>query len=140
MIVFSLQCGHDHGFEAWFRDARAYASQRRARKIACPQCGDTRITKVPAGAHVATGAARETPLAPSDGAKAFREALEALHRHVAETCEHVGPRFAEEARKIHYGESAARDIYGEASNSEADALADEGVPFARVPKLPEGDA
>ncbi len=56
------------------------------------------------------------------------------------TCDYVGPRFAEEARKIHYGETGPRAIYGEAGREEAEALASEGVRFGSVPWLPKEDA
>lgn len=141
MIVFNLQCGRDHRFEAWFKDSRSYESQRRARKVACPTCGDVRVTKAPTATNVATGAARERARHEAVArAKALREAVTAVHEHVAKTCEDVGPRFAEEARKIHYGEVKPRGIYGEATKDEAVSLADEGVPFACIPKLPESDA
>lgn len=142
MIVFNLQCGQGHGFEAWFKDARAYETQRKAKRVACPTCADTAVTKVPAGARISRGAAARAEAAIEGAAKAaaWREAVTALHARVAETCEHVGPRFAEEARKIHYGEAEARGIYGEATETDARALAEEGVPVARLPRLPESDA
>lgn len=141
MIVFSLQCSREHRFEGWFKDAKAFESQRRARKVACPTCGDARVAKVPAAANLATGAARERAEGEAARrAKALRAALVEVHRHVAATCEDVGPRFAEEARKIHYGETEARNIHGEATRDEAIELADEGVPFGCIPKLPESDA
>ena len=62
-----------------------------------------------------------------------RARLEALRRHVEETCDPVGDQFAEEARRIHYGEAPHRDIYGEATAEEASELAEEGVSFARIP-------
>lgn len=141
MIVFSLQCGAGHAFEAWFRDGRAYESQRKGRKIACPSCADTRIAKLPA-ARISKGAARRGDSARAEAAKAvaLRQAVQELHTKVAETCENVGTRFAEEARKIHYGEVEARGIYGEATGAEASELVDEGVPVLPLPRLPESDA
>lgn len=141
MIVFNLHCSEDHPFEGWFPDTRAFESQRRARKIACPVCGDTKVRKALSAPNVATGERREQArkrLALE--ARERGEALAAVHRHIADTCEDVGPRFAEEARKIHYGETEARGIYGEATKDEAVELHDEGVPFAAIPKLPESDA
>jgi hypothetical protein len=146
MIVYNLVCGQDHGFEAWFKDARAYAGQRRARKIVCPVCGDTGIVKVPAGSRISRGHAqameRSAKVMAAAGAQygKLREAVAELQAHVEANCENVGPRFAEEARKIHYGEAEERGIYGEATETEASELADEGVPFARLPVLPESDA
>ena len=60
-------------------------------------------------------------------------------RQVEKNCEHVGDKFAEEARKIHYGESDKRGIYGETSDEEAEALADEGIEFGRLPWIPRGN-
>ena len=62
--------------------------------------------------------------------------LSALHKHVTENAEHVGPRFAEEALKIHHGESDGRAIYGEATQEDARMLHEEGVEFMPLPRLP----
>jgi hypothetical protein len=151
MIVFDLKCRRDHVFEAWFKSGSAYESQRAAGKIACPECGSAKITKAP----MAPRLARRQEIAPRQdvavvdhetaasseaaGAGLARETLRRLRRTVEANCENVGDRFAEEARKIHYGETARRDIYGEASDDDAVALADEGVEFHRLP-WPREDA
>ncbi len=142
MIVFNLSCSQGHAFEGWFKDARAFGAQRKARKVSCPSCGDTAVTKVPAGARISRGRARAVDEATAAGARAqaLRDAVAELHAKVAASCEDVGPRFAEEARKIHYGEAEERGIYGEATLSDAKELADEGVPVLPLPKLPETDA
>jgi hypothetical protein len=67
---------------------------------------------------------------------AFRQMLEAVHKHVTENAEHVGKRFAEEALKIHNGESDSRPIYGEATHEDAKMLHEEGVEFMPLPGLP----
>ncbi len=69
-----------------------------------------------------------------------RGALAELRRTVEESCDYVGGEFAEEARKIHYGEVEKRDIYGESSEEEARELSDEGVPVGRIPWLPRRDS
>jgi len=61
------------------------------------------------------------------------DALDTLRRRVEATCDNVGNAFAEEARRIHYGEAEARGIYGETTLEEAEALRDEGVSFATIP-------
>ena len=71
--------------------------------------------------------------------KELREALLKVRAEVEKNCEHVGDKFAEEARKIHYGESDKRGIYGETSDEEAEALADEGIEFGRLPWIPRGN-
>ena len=117
MIVFDLKCRKDHIFEAWFRDNVTFDEQVEAGVVACPVCGTKKVEKALMAPHVAKGG---------------RE----LRRQVEENCDYVGPTFAEEARKIHYGESDERNIYGETSNEEAKALDDEGVKVQRIPWLP----
>jgi hypothetical protein len=70
----------------------------------------------------------------------LRKALQELRRHVETNCDYVGERFAEEARRIHYGESDPRGIYGEASADDAKDLAEEGIEVNRIPWLPPTDA
>ena len=129
MILYSLRCGKEHQFEGWFRDAAGYDAQAAAGEVACPVCGDKGVAKAPMAPQIS--AAREP--APPDPAVELRRGLMWLRRHVEENCDHVGDRFAEEARKIHYGEIEKRDIYGAATDDEARDLKDEGVPFGRIP-------
>ena len=142
MIVFNLRCGDGHGFEAWFKDAKAYESQRRGRRVACPVCGDTKVGKVPAAPRSAKRAGERAQ--PMDQAKArsaqFIDALDQMHKHMEENCDYVGDRFAEEARAIHQGDAEERGIYGEATKDEAKDLTDEGVPFTAIPKRRPKDA
>ena len=129
MILYSLRCGKDHQFEGWFRDAAGYDSQAATGEIACPVCGDSDVAKAPMAPQIS--AARE-PAAPHPEVE-LRRGLKCLRRYVEQNCDHVGDRFAEEARKIHYGEIEKRDIYGAATDDEARELKDEGVPFGRIP-------
>lgn len=135
MILFELKCSADHRFEAWFRDGAAYDAQVAAGSVACPLCGDTGVSKAPMAPRIAR--------ARSGGEEAERRQLAAIRQHlselrrtVEENCDYVGDRFAEEARRIHYGEAEARGIYGESTAEDADALRDEGVAFQRIPWLP----
>ena len=75
-----------------------------------------------------------------EGSGRLRKALQELRRHVETHCDYVGERFAEEARRIHYGERDPRGIYGEASADDAKDLADEGIEVSRIPWLPPTDA
>ncbi len=68
------------------------------------------------------------------------KALRGLREKIEKSCDYVGPNFAEEARKIHYGETDPRGIYGETSDQDAKALKDEGVSFGRVPWAPDRDS
>lgn len=67
------------------------------------------------------------------------EMLRQLRRHIESNCDYVGNAFPEEARRIFYGESSPRDIYGEASAEDAAALREEGIETQRIPWLPRRD-
>lgn len=138
MILYQLHCSGDHEFEAWFRDGATYDVQAAAGDIACPFCGDTHISKAPMAPAIASGARdREPQIAPEDRARMVAEqilkAVDKLRRHVEDNCDYVGDRFAEEARRIHYGESEDRGIFGEASEDDVSDLREEGVEFYRLP-------
>ena len=84
------------------------------------------------------GRSRETP--PPISPAQFRAALLEMRRQVETHCDYVGERFAEEARRIHYGEIDPHGIYGEASEEESRELADEGISFGRIPWIPQTDS
>ena len=143
MTVYSLNCAKHHRFEAWSRDSASYETQAWRRPLSAPsrqhqgeQGADGAAPRARAArggwprerpAEAATTpapAAKESPGGPTLMAQ---KALEALLRQIEANCEYVGERFAEEARSIDYGELQRRDIYGEAKDEEAEALAEEGV-------------
>jgi hypothetical protein len=140
MISFNLRCGKDHVFEAWFKDGKSFDRQARQGKVACPVCGNSKVEKAPMAPNIASGVSRKS--GGADGgrksevavqAAAYHEALKKLRSEVEKNCDYVGDKFAEEARKIHYNESEQRNIYGETTDQEAQALHEEGVEFARIP-------
>ena len=156
MKVLNLQCSHQHSFEGWFGSEDDFQSQLVRGLIECPLCADKTIQKMPSaprlnlGAQQASGtASTSTALAPlespdatpSQGANlpaqvAFLKAL----RHVVSNTEDVGQRFADEARRMHYGEVEARGIRGQASVRDAVDLLEEGIevmPLAMLPGLKE---
>jgi hypothetical protein len=149
MILYSLCCSKDHGFDAWFANSAAFDKQAKKGIVSCPVCGDTKVRKAIMAPRIAKGAARkspspEAPPAPAPAANAgshvmapkMREMLQEMRKQIEANCDYVGDQFAEEARKIHYGETEERGIYGEASDSEAEALQEEGIEVGRVPWLP----
>lgn len=134
MILFRLACANDHTFEAWFRDNAAFEAQAARGDIACPSCGDTAVSKAimaPRLNRNGHGSALDAP----ELAQAVRRALGEIRSQVEKTCDYVGERFPEEARRIHYGETDPRPIYGEATADEAKALDEEGVAVSRIPWL-----
>jgi hypothetical protein len=138
MIVFDLVCGNEHTFETWFKDSDAFERQRRRKLISCPVCGDSKVEKALMAPNIATGRRRDAAREKMVMAQAYR-ALGELRRKVEQNCEYVGEKFADEALKIHNGETEKRDIYGEATAEEAERLEAEGVEFGRIPWLPRAD-
>ena len=89
--------------------------------------------------NIASSRKKEAAAETAKAAQAMQTLAE-LRQTIETNCDYVGTEFAEEARKIHHGETEKRDIYGEASESEAKQLTEEGVEFARIPWLPRADS
>jgi hypothetical protein len=134
MIKFELRCADGHGFEGWFRDGATYDAQAAGHEVACPVCGSTDVSKALMAPRIAKGgpSPEEIRAAKAQVVEKLRE----MRKEIEANAEYVGPSFAEEARRIHYGETETKAIYGEASDTEAEALRDEGIDFARIPWLP----
>lgn len=149
MIKYQLGCACGHQFEAWFASSAAFAEQRSKDLLACPACASQKVDKLPMAPAIVGGgrkarkmpAADEQPAAPAPPAdtqaKAFVDAVRQMRAHLEAKSENVGPAFAEEARRMHFGESEARSIHGEASLEDVKSLEDDGVPFGILPRLPE---
>jgi len=155
MIVYELRCGASHNFEAWFRNSDTYDQQHAAKQISCPICGDENVSKAPMAPRIGRsdrGTAERTakqaqmPAPPStdqmhpEHVKMVLSKIAEMNQHIADTCDYVGKAFPEEARKIHYGETEHREIYGEATPSEAAELREEGIAVAAVPWLRKSDS
>ncbi|MGE5268404.1 MAG: DUF1178 family protein [Thiohalocapsa sp.] len=136
MIHFSLRCSEGHEFEGWFRDNDGFAAQQQAGEIACPDCGGTSVEKALMAPNIAPSRGKRPPITSAR----MRAALVELRRQVETHCDYVGERFAEEARKIHYGEADPHGIYGEATDEQSRELADEGIECGRIPWISPSDA
>ena len=142
MKVLNLQCSTGHGFEGWFASEDEFQGQLARGLVECPLCGDHAVAKMPSAPRLNLGAAEPAPApARQEVAKAPNAAVQAawmkMVRHVMAHTEDVGERFAEEARKIHYGETEERGIRGQASREETEALLEEGIGVLPLP-LPKG--
>jgi hypothetical protein len=138
MIRFALICDRGHDFDAWFGSGDSYDEQIEARAVSCPCCGSAEVKKAPMAPAVKRSRPPTPAQSPAAGDRKKTYAfLKGLRAHLEKNAEHVGPAFPEEARKMHYGESEARSIYGEASLEEAKALHEEGIPAVPLPPLPE---
>ena len=140
MKVLDLQCIHGHSFEGWFGNEEAFQDQLLRGLVECPLCGDTGVTKLLSAPRLNLGAA-QTQVPKQEVMTAPDAALQAawmkMVRHVMANTEDVGERFAEEARRIHYGETEERGIRGQASRDETEALLDEGIGVMPLP-IPKG--
>ncbi len=138
MIHFSLRCDHDHVFDAWFRNNEDFEAQTARRLVECPHCGSGNVAKALMAPSVSTGRKREQiALAMGEEQKRVLTQLKELAEKVKREADDVGDKFAEEARKIHFGETEARGIYGQATPDEARALIEEGVEFMPIPVFPD---
>jgi len=169
MIHYALRCPDAHEFDGWFRDSAAFDQQAEAGLIACPHCASTNISRgLMAPALPRKSNARPEPrieprteplaAAPEGAAQTalepvpttsvnvpalpdtVRVALQRLRAEVEKNADYVGEDFAEEARRIHNGEAAARAIYGETTEAQAEALAEDGIEVARIPWMPRADS
>jgi hypothetical protein len=159
MIRYALVCEKGHGFESWFADSAAYDKQVKRRLVACPHCGSAKVDKAIMAPRLAGAKKHAAPIeAPAPAApetaqvntqekapvamispqeRELRSKLKELRNHLTKNADHVGSKFPEEARKMHYGETAHRSIYGEASPEDARQLAEEGIEFHPLPILPD---
>jgi hypothetical protein len=165
MIHYALVCDQGHSFESWFQNSAAYDKQAKRALIACPVCGSAKVEKAimaprlarsdtapapaatpPLPPPVNPAAMPPTPMPPPGKSavammppaeRELRKKLKELRDHITKNANYVGARFPEEARKIHYGETEHRSIYGEASAEEAKELHEEGIEFHPLPVLPD---
>jgi hypothetical protein len=144
MIKYALACEQAHEFESWFPSSEAFETQRERGLITCPFCQSPRITKqimAPSVARTDKVSAAQPEAQPmavlSEKEREIRAALRALREHVMKNAENVGKDFADEARKMHYGEAEERSIYGQADPTEARALLEEGIDVLPIPVVPD---
>lgn len=147
MKVLDLQCAHGHAFEGWFGSEADFVTQSQNALVQCPLCGDASVVKKLSAPRLHLGVKREVPVTPRDAAvpdtpgdSAETAAWLAVARQVIANTTDVGYRFAEEARKMHYGEAEERSIRGKTTPEEARSLVDEGIevmPFVLPDALKE---
>ena len=162
MIRYTLVCNKRHEFESWFANSAAYDKQVKRGLVTCPLCGSAKVEKTLMAPRLARTDTSSRDIVPTPAAPAanlpvppsppqpatpvamispqereFRQKLRELRDHLVRNAENVGPRFPDEARKMHYGEKEHRSIYGIASPDEAKELHEEGIEFSPLPVLPD---
>jgi hypothetical protein len=156
VIQYALACDKGHSFESWFQNSAAYDKQAKRKLIECPMCGSAKVEKAIMAPRLArkdksTSITVREEAALADAATPdsspvamispqeheFRKKLKELRDHLTANADNVGKKFPEEARKMHYGETEHRSIYGEASAEDAKELHEEGIAFHPLPVLPD---
>ena len=164
MIKYQLICDKSHELEGWFGDSAAFESQQESGLLTCPVCGSADVRRALMAPNLASPKTRKTDLAaqqpsvqpgpqpppqapqqasaalPSAAARKMQKLMSemrALQTKIREECRDVGNDFAEEARKIHYGEVEPEGIYGQATAEEREALDEEGIEIMDMPWLPK---
>ncbi len=157
MIHYQLHCSAEHSFDGWFKDSASFEKQAKRGLLECPVCGDAKVDRAlmspsvpkkgrpmrneivpmpsPAPAPEPAPMAVQAPTMPDQ----MRAVLQRMRAEIEEKCDYVGDDFADEARRIHHGESDARGIYGETTAEDAESLAEEGIDVTRIPWVPRAD-
>jgi len=150
MKVLDLRCGAGHAFEGWFASDSDFQSQRERGLLDCPLCGNADVAKLPSAPRLNLSGARAPAPERAGGAAEAAHAIPApaptlaVHGNAVtrfveavtellQNTEDVGTRFAEEARRIHYGETEQKAIRGQTTPEERAALADEGIEVFTLP-------
>lgn len=147
MIRFALRCRSGHGFDGWFRSGDDFERQAASDLVSCPECGSTAVGKALMRPSIARAPEPSAPApaepkgavggVPPEKAAEIMTQLQAISRELRAGADYVGGGFAEEARRIHFGEAQARRIYGEATGAEIRALGEDGIAAVPLPPLPE---
>ena len=137
MIKYRLACHKGHQFEGWFDTIAGFEAQQKAQEIACPVCASTQVDRSIMAPAIPRKQNSVSTKAPSLDPQKIMHMMQKMTDHVTQNYEYVGDGFADEARKIYYGETENRDIYGETSLDEARDLVEEGVPIAPLPIVPD---
>ena len=153
IIHYQLRCGQSHGFDGWFKDSASFEKQAKRGLIECPECGGTDVERALMAPALAKRESLPAPVAaPEPPAPAevpekaavrlpaqMLAALQRMRAEVEKNCDYVGPEFADKARAMHRGDVEPKSIYGEATDEQAESLAEEGIEIGRIPWVPRAD-
>ena len=143
MILFDLQCEKDHKFECWFASSANYEKQLKNKMIICPYCNSTEIKKSLMAPNINTKNTSKNSKKSNKQNLAqnnLEKQIKKFKKYIEQNTDNVGKNFAEEARKIYYGEAKSRPIRGESTKKEAQELTQEGIPFSQLPWHSKEDA
>ena len=130
MIAYDLICPNGHTFEGWFEDAKAYQKQKKKGLVTCPVCNDAGVCRRPSTFAIKS---RPNPQGPAPDMADLKALGRQIYEFVDKNFTNVGPDFAKEALKIHYGAAEPRNIRGVSTKQEEKTLREEGVEFVKLP-------
>lgn len=139
MIVFDLVCDEQHQFEGWFRNSEEFEAQKDSGLLVCPVCASEHVTKVLSPSRLNLGKLEKQALDLLAIQNDAQQLASRINQYINKHFENVGDAFAEEARKIHYGETAERNIYGSATVDDAKDLFEEGIDIFPIPSTDDKD-
>ena len=143
MILFDLQCDKNHKFECWFASSTNYEEQLKNKMIVCPYCNSTKIQKSLMAPNINIKSTSRNSKKNSKKKLTqnnLENKIKKFRKYIEKNTDNVGKNFAEEARKIYYGETKSRPIRGESTEKEAQELTEEGIPFSQLPWHSKEDA
>ncbi|UCF30458.1 MAG: DUF1178 family protein [bacterium] len=129
MIIYDLKCSQGHTFEGWFKGRDEFDTESAFGRLTCPVCGVPEVDIVPSGGHIS----RSAPERSGHRQAPEHSKTKLLMEYIEKNFDNVGPKFAEEAIKIHFGEIDARNIRGTMTVEEEQDLQDEGIGYWKVP-------
>ncbi len=130
MIVFNLICSTcEYEFEGWFDNSSAFESQKKRKLINCPNCESSKIKK----SLVAPNVGKKSNSKKTTNKKTIASNINKIKKIVEDNFDYVGDQFTEEAKKIKYGETEDRPIYGEATIEQTKELIDEDISITPLP-------
>ncbi len=135
MILYDFICHKDHVFEGWFKNYQIMNEQLKKGLITCPVCESNKVSIKPSSFGIATK--KEEP--QKSNKQNIYHFYKAVKDYIDKNFEDVGPKFAEEALKMHWGDIEKKNIRGTATEAEEKELIDEGVEFFKL-NLPKFDA
>lgn len=134
MVIYDISCDNEHHFEGWFREPGDYHRQVEQGLLNCPVCGSHDVRKLPTGSKILSGEGRHNqPEEDRLSRESVERVVEELSEYIEQNFTDVGDQFPEEARKVYYGETSLKNIYGNANPDEVAELQEEGIEVIPMP-------